>query len=476
LSSARDQDLEGLDVRIAPPGPPAQAFNLAVEEAVGDFVAFLEAGDELEAGILADVTLALVDHPDTDLLYTDSDELQPGGGYRRPCFKPGWSPDELMSHPYVGRLLVVRSDRFRQLAGFRQDFGDAFEYDFLLRLAERSDAIAHLPEIGYHRLGAAQQTSEEGDRRALQAAAQRRDGDAGVEPGLCPGTWRVRRSVATDLVSVIVPFHNGAEHLRRCITSLQERAGHDRWEAILVDNGSWDPETRAQLIRLRQDPRCRVLAYPGPFNWAAINNLAARSSNGTHLLFMNADVEGASAGWMTALLEHSQRPEIGAVGARLLYPDGRVQHAGVVVGLGGGVAWHVFCFCPVDRSGYLDQAKVIRNTSAVTGACMMVRREVFDAVGGFDEELPLAYNDIDFCLRLRQTGYRVVYTPFAELAHDESSTRGRVPPDGGAVATMKKRWGSWIGHDPYFNPNLDLSRPEAVLASPPGCPPGGGRR
>jgi GT2 family glycosyltransferase len=208
----------------------------------------------------------------------------------------------------------------------------------------------------------------------------------------------------------------------------------------------------------------QLLTYPGRFNWAAINNYAARHGNGDHFLFMNADVEGRGDGWMVAMLEHAQRPDVGAVGARLLYPSGHVQHAGVVMGLGGGVAWHVFCYGPEQSSGYFDQAKVIRNYSAVTGACMMVRYEVFSRLGGFAEDLAVAYNDIDFCLRLQVHGYRVVYTPYAELIHDESYARGRIPPDPYAVELMADRWGDRIRSDPYFNPNLDLQRPEAVVA------------
>src|SRR5581483_6183600 len=207
---------------------------------------------------------------------------------------------------------------------------------------------------------------------------------------------------------------------RRCLRSLEEKAGYGRWEAILVDNRSWDPGTRAILARSDGDPRVKILTYPAPFNWAAINNFAARESAGSHLLFMNADVEGRSEGWMAAMLEHAQRPEVGAVGARLLYPNGQVQHAGVVMGLGGGVAWHAFCYCPEASGGYFDQAKVIRNYIAVTGACMMVRYDIFERLGGFGEDLPVAYNDVDFCLRLHDHGYRVVYTPYAELIHDES--------------------------------------------------------
>ena len=467
VASARDQDLPGTDVVEAIGGPllPGDGWNSATARATGDFLAFVEAGDELEPGVLADITLALAGDAKIDLLYTDSDSVDEHGDRHRPFFKPDWCPDQLLSHMYIGRPVVVRRSLFETVGGFRPDFGGSAEFDLVLRLAEQARRIVRLPVVGYHDRSRTGLAAGESAVRALEEALSRRGERAAVEPGLRPGTYRVRRPVRGEpLVSVIIPFHNGAEHLRRCVRSLQDTSGHDRWEAILVDNRSWDPNTRALMSRLEQDQRVRLLSYPGRFNWAAINNFAAGQTSGSHLLFMNADVEGRSEGWMTAMLEHSQRPDVGAVGARLLYPDGQVQHAGVVMGLGGGVAWHAFCFCPESSPGYFDQAKVIRNYSAVTGACMMVRYEVFQRLGGFDEDLAVAYNDIDFCLRLDKHGYRVVYTPFAELIHDESYSRGRTPPDRQSVDTMTARWGDRIRRDPYYNPNLDLHRPEGALA------------
>lgn len=469
LASAADQDLDTIEVRVGAEAEVtglAAAWNAAASGATGDFLAFLEVGDELEPGILADIALTLADDPEIDLLYTDSDSLDEDGQRRRPFFKPAWAPDQLLSHMYLGRLLVVRTTLFREVGGFRPEFEGSHEYDFALRATERARRIVRLPLVGYHQRPAGDSGSESLAMGALEDTLHRRREVGSVEPGLCPGTYRVRRPVRGEpLVSVIVPFHNDAEHLRRCVRSLQETSGYEHWEALLVDNRSWDPGTRALLTRLERDRRIQMLSYPGRFNWAAINNHAVRSSRGAHLLFMNADVEGQSEGWMTAMLEHSQRPEIGAVGARLLYPNGQVQHAGVVMGLGGGVAWHAFCYCPGSSSGYFDQAKVIRNYSAVTGACMMVRYDVFKQVGGFSEDLPVAYNDVDFCLRLDALGLRVVYTPFAELIHDESHTRGRIPPDRHAVEAMTARWGEQIRQDPFYNPNLDLHLPEAAVAS-----------
>lgn len=467
VMSIQDQDGASVEILTAGPSDAAVvAVNRVAATAAGDYLAVVEGGDELERGVLADIALALADDPAVDVLYTDSDSVDAAGRRHRPFFKPGWAPDQLLSHMYVGRLLVVRASLFRDLGGYRPEHEGSHEYDLILRATDRPVRVVRLPIVGYHTWEPDDGSGKRDAADVLEETLQRRGERGVVEPGLYPGTYRVRRAIRGEpLVSVIVPFHNGAEHLRRCVRSLQGKAGYDRWEALLVDNRSWDPGIRAALARFERDPRIRVLSYPGRFNWAAINNYAARQSNGAHLLFMNADVEGRSEGWLEAMLEHAQRPEVGAVGARLLYPNGQVQHAGVVMGLGGGVAWHAFCYCPEGSGGYFGQSKVIRNYSAVTGACMMVRYDVFQTLDGFAEDLPVAYNDVDFCLRLHDREYRVVYTPYAELIHDESYSRGRMAPDAYAVETMTARWRARMQDDPFYNPNLDLHRPEGALAT-----------
>jgi GT2 family glycosyltransferase len=263
-------------------------------------------------------------------------------------------------------------------------------------------------------------------------------------------------------VSVIIPFRDQADLLRRCVDSLVHTAGEVRWEALLVDNRSWEPETRAVTRHLASHPRCRLLSYPREFNWAAINNWAVRQCGGEILLFLNNDIEATREGWMEAMLEHAARSEVGAVGARLLYPTGHVQHAGVIVGP-GGVAGHACRFCPADHPGYFGITKVIRNYSAVTGACMMVRRSVYEEVSGFDEELAVAYNDIDFCLKIRQLGYRIVYTPFAELIHYESVSRG-ISTDRPEARRMALRWAEVVRNDPFYHPHLSRWREDFALA------------
>ena len=456
-------------------GGIAAATNSAAALATGDFLAFLDQDDELERGILTDVGLTLGEDPHVDVLYTDQDKLEPDGTRSEPFFKADWSPDQLLSHMYVGHLLVVRRSLFEAVGGFRSEFDGSQDYDLALRATELAGKVAHVPVIGYHWRKIPGSTAEHycakpradvAARAALTDALGRRGEAGSVESGFHEGTFRVRREIVGEpLVSVVIPFHDGGDLVRRCVTALQERSGYERWEALLVDNLSWEPETRAVLNRLTQDERCRVVSYPQPFNWARLNNFAARHAAGEHLLFINADVEGRSDGWLRAMLEHSQRPDVGPVGARLLYPDGSVQHAGVVLGLGGGVAWHAFCFCPPEWPGYFGQAKLVRNYSAVTGACLLVKRDLFERFRGFDERLVVAFNDVDFCLRLGSAGYRTVYTPFAELTHEESAARGRAAREPLETLLMLERWESLLREDPYFNPNLDRRRTECALST-----------
>jgi GT2 family glycosyltransferase len=473
-------DLVAVDPRIRVTGLPenrgiSEATNAAASLSTGAFVAFLDQDDELEEGVLGDVAEAVIEQPEADVLYTDQDKLDETGTRTEPYFKPGWSPDLLLSNMYLGHLLVVRRSLFERLGGLRSEFDGSQDYDLALRVTAAARRVVHVPVVGYHWRRTVGSTAldytskpqaDQAARRALAEAMERRGERAVVESGQVLSTFRVRRLLPEPppLVSVVIPFHDGARLLRRTIDALQHTAGHERWEAILVDNRSWEPQTRALVKRVTADERVRVLPYDAEFNWSAINNWAAERSRGDVLLFMNSDVEGGSDGWMAAMLEHALRKEVGAVGARLLYPDGRIQHAGVVLGLGGGVAWHAFCFCPPGNNGYFGHTRLIRNYMAVTGACLMVSRERFDEVGRFDESLPVAYNDIDFCVRLHQRGYLNVFTPFAELVHYEGATRGRSAIETDDEREMFRRYEPLIRSDPYFNPNLNPRRSEFQLA------------
>ena len=467
------KEYAGLDARIrvetlAESQGIVGATRRAMEMAAGDFVAFLDHDDELAPEALLAVAAELADAPHVDLVYSDEDKLDEAGRRTEPFFKPDWSPDLLLSMNYLNHLTVIRRTLLDAVGGLRPGFDGSQDYDLLLRVTERTDRIAHLPRVLYHwRKVPGSEAAERGvkdyawtsARKALEEAVQRRGTGARVESSV-PGLYHVRYPVRGEpLVSIIMPTRDKASLLRTCVSSIEQQTTWRRWELLVVDNGSTEPDAVAYLAELAT--RHRVLRDDRPFNWSAINNRAAREARGEHLLFVNNDVEVVAPGWIEAMLEHSQRPEVGAVGARLLYPDGRVQHAGVVLGL-GAVAGHAFKHRPGDDHGYFALGHVVRNVSAVTGACLMSRREAFEKVGAFDEQLTVAFNDIDYCLKLRRAGLLVVYTPLATLYHHESATRGDLhPPEDEAL--MKARWNDEILADPYYNPHLTRTREDFSL-------------
>jgi len=425
-----------------------------IDAARGEVLALVEAGALLEPNALFQLAQAFASDAELDVAYTDEDRIDPDGLRRDPVFKPAWSPTLLLSTNYLGRLCAVR----RELAGggFTPGCEGAEEYDLVLRVVERARRVEHVPEVLYHAPPSGRRPAAEGGRLALAAALARR-GVEGLAASLGPDRYRVRYARAgAPLVSIAIPTRDRAALLRACLSSILEASTYRNFEILIADNGSSDRETLDTLRSL--PPPHRVLPCPGEFNWSAINNLAAREARGEHFLFLNNDVEVLTPDWIEALLEHSQQPAVGAVGARLLYPDGSIQHAGVVLGL-EGFAGHAFRGLPAGAPGYEFLASAVRECSAVTGACMMVPREAFRAAGGFDERLRVAFNDVDFCLRLRQRGYAVVYTPHAALRHLESATRtGRVPRS--EVLLVRKRWGALATRgDPYDMADLSPGPP-----------------
>jgi GT2 family glycosyltransferase len=447
------------------------ATNAAAALATGTFLTLLDQDDELTPDALALVAAAIDDHPTADVVYTDEDKLDEAGNRTEPYFKPDWSPELLLSNMYLGHLLTFRRSLFEEVGGFRSTHDGSQDYDLALRATEKARKVVHVPRVAYHWRKTAGSTaldyrnkpqSDLAARAALADALARRDVDGWVESGMHEGTFRIRRRLPDrPTVSIIVPYHDGAPLLSLCLRSIEETIGDDvAWDVLLVDNRSWEPETFALASQLRGNERYRFLEYDHSFNWSAMNNLAAAETSADYLLFMNSDIEARQSGWLEAMLEPALDPDVGAVGARLLYPDGRIQHAGVVLGLGAGVAWHPFCFLPGDQPGYFAQPRVMRNWSAVTGACMLVPRALFEETGGFDERLPTAFNDVDFCLRLGAAGRRIVYTPFAELVHHESASRGTSAMEVEESIEMLHRYEALIKHDPYFNANLDIHRQE----------------
>ncbi|MGO8872477.1 MAG: glycosyltransferase family 2 protein [Acidimicrobiales bacterium] len=444
-------------------GGISRATNKALEAATGEFIVLLDHDDALDPDALAEIASVVMADDDVDVVYSDEDKLDELDRVFMPHFKPDWDPDLLLSYPYLGHVTVIRHDLLRRIGGFRPEFDGSQDYDVMLRATELARSVAHIPKVLYHWRVVEGSAAGDSDakpwahlasRRAVEDAVRRRGIDAVVEQGPFPGAYHVRRRIlAHPTVSIIIPFRDQASLTVSCLESLEKAPGYDIGEVVLVDNGSVEPETRALRRTWEATPGLRVMDYPGAFNWAAINDAAARTCRSDMLLFLNNDIEATGDGWLGALVEQAQRPEVGAIGARLIFPNGTLQHAGVVIGL-GGVASHLFIGMPRDDIGYFSWDRVVRSYSAVTAACMLVRRNVFEEMGGFDERFAVGFNDVDFCLRLGEAGYRVLYTPHAELTHYESVSRGL----SGYYADYQeflRRWTSLLRReDPHYNPNL----------------------
>jgi GT2 family glycosyltransferase len=441
------------------------SLNASLVSVGGEFVGLLNQGDELAPDALFEVVKLLQEHRGADVIYSDEDEIGEKGNRTNPHFKPGWSPDLLLSTNYVSQLSLYRKDLLEGIGGFREGFDACRGYDLVLRATERTAEIHHVPKVLYHRrTGTDPLAPHDGDkslvrertRRALADALERRGYEGSVEEGFLPDRFRVRFGIKGEpRVSIIIPTRDNLSFLRRCVESVERLTTYRNYELLIVDNDSREP---AMLEYLDSLPH-RVIPFKEPFNYSRINNFAVSQAEGEYVLLLNDDTEIVSGGWLEAMLEHAQRPEVGAVGARLLYPDGRIQHAGVIVGVGSpwepGVAMHAHHFYRADSPGYAGTLTATTNYSAVTAACMLLRKSLFEEIGGLDEEnLPVQFNDVDLCLKMHERGYYIVYTPYAELYHHESVSRGLFSGSRTENLYMRERWGEVMDKDPYYNPNF----------------------
>lgn len=445
--------------------------NAAIAIASGEFIGFLDHDDLLASFALYEVASGLRSDPEIDMVYSDEDKVDERGRRFFPFFKPDFSPDYLCSSNYICHFLVVRKSLGDRVGWVRDGFEGAQDYDLILRVSEQARRIAHIPQVFYHWRTIQGSTAADSNAKPYAGASGakavnehlRRVGMPGTAESLSmPTSYRVKYELPDNpLVSILIPNHDHAADLRTAVRSILNKSTYTNYEILIVENNSIEPETFALYEELKeQDARIRVLDWQQPFNYAAVNNWAVRQARGEMLLFLNNDIEVITPAWIEELLMHAARPGVGSVGAKLYFPNNTIQHAGVVVGE-GEVAIHIYEGFSRDMTGHGMQLVLTRNVSANTSACMMVSRQAFDSVGGFDENYVLAYSDVDLCLKLLEVGCINVWTPFAELYHVGSGTRGyeRTPAQlarlGAETACLRQRWQTLLAQgDPCFNQNL----------------------
>jgi glycosyltransferase involved in cell wall biosynthesis len=463
-------------------GHISAASNSALSLAAGEYVALLDHDDELTPDALFEMAVLLNRQHDADMIYSDEDKIDAQGKRHSPFFKPDWSPDTFLSLMYTCHLGVYRTALVRRIGGFREGFEGSQDYDLVLRLTEHTEKICHIPRVLYHwrsipeSSAASFQTkgyAQDAGLRAVREALERRGEAAQVEPvaGLS-GRYRVRyRLQDNPLISIVIPTRDLSAILGTCLRSIFQKAACERFEVIIVDNDSREPETQAlfRLWRGREPSRFRVVPLPIPFNFPALINEGVRHARGDLVLLLNNDIEVISEEWLTEMAAQAMRSRVGAVGVKLLYPDDTVQHAGVVLGV-GGIAGHSHKYFANDRPGYFDRLRITANCAAVTAACLMVKKARFLEVGGFDVALPVAFNDVDFCIKLLKAGYYNLCLSDLKLYHHESQTRG--PEDTvekqlrfrGEIELMEARWGDLLKKDPFYSPHLTRDREDSSIS------------
>ena len=452
----------------------AENTNKAMTISEGEFIGLLDHDDLLAPNALYEVVKVLNENNLAEVVYTDEDKVTADlEEHFRPHFKPDFNLDLLRSNNYICHFFVASRDLIKRVGGFRPEFNGAQDYDLILRCTEQAKQIVHIPKILYHWRVHKASTADnpaskmyafDAGKRAIEEHLVRCRTKGTVQHTKDLGFYRVKYEVCGEpLVSIIIPNKDQSEALKKCLDSIREKTSYRNYEIIIVENNSEEPETFAFYKKIAGE-KIKIVTWEGEFNYSAINNFGVRHARGDYLLLLNNDVEIINGDWLTEMLSHCQRKEVGIVGAKLYYPDNTIQHAGIIIGI-GGVAGSVFVGLPRAFSGYLHKASIQLDLSAVTAACMLVKRSVFEQVGGLEEKLKVAFNDVDFCLRVREKGYLVVYDPYAELYHYESKTRGaedtkeKIRRFQTEIEYMRSHWiGLLKKGDPYYNCNLSLTK------------------
>ncbi len=450
-------------------------LNSALTLATGEFICVPSNHDLLTPDALFQVVKLLNQHPEADFIYSDEDNINDQGTLDNPHFKPDWCPDSFLSRMYTGNLAVYRHSLLKQIGGFRLGYEGSQDYDLVLRLTEKTQHIFHIPKILYHSRNTLKLASENNQTaiKALQDALFRRGEKGTIIPhNTVKGFYTVRYEITDyQLVSIIIPTRNLGNVLNRCLQSIFTKTTYPNYEVIVIDNGSDETET-IEVFNYWQKLEPKRFSFHRldvPFNYSQLNNYGVSISQGDYLLFLNNDTEVINSDWLNAMVEQAHRPIIGAVGATLLYPDDTIQHAGIILGI-GAVAGHGHRYFSAQDFGYFGQLISVNNYSAVSGACLMCRRDVFNQVSGFDDSLKVTFNDVDFCLKIREKGYQIICLPHVTLYHFESQSRGyentpekqeRFQQE---INITRTKWDTFIKNDPCYHPNLTRLREDYSLA------------
>ncbi len=456
-------------------GHISAASNTGLQHALGEFVVLLDQDDMLHHDALKCMAHYLTLYPNANVLYSDEDKIDAFGKRTEPHFKPSFNRDLLYSHNYISHLGVYRRSLLQQIGGFRIGYEGSQDYDLLLRCVDLSEPtqIIHVPYVLYHWRAISGSTAlAESEKSYAQQAGLKALRDhfattgARVSEGKLANTYQVTWPLpkCLPLVSIIIPTKNGQELVKQCIESIYTLTTYANYEILLVDNGSDDPQALDYFADLAQQGKVRLFEYQHAFNYSAINNFAVTKADGEFLVLMNNDIEILSPNWLDEMVSHLMRPSVGCVGAKLYYPNGTLQHAGVITGL-GGVAGHSHKHFPGDHPGYFKRLQLTQVLSAVTAACLGVRKSVFEQVGGLNEQdLTVAFNDVDFCLKVRDAGFNNIWSPYIEMVHHESISRGHEDtPEkqtrfAKEVQYMKTSWGESLLNDPHYSQWLTLDR------------------
>jgi glycosyltransferase involved in cell wall biosynthesis len=466
-------------------GHISAASNSALSLATGDYIGLFDHDDVLREHALYMIVNEINRYPKLGIIYTDEDLIDEYSVRYDPYFKPDWNPDLFCGHNLVTHFVVLRTDLIKDVGGFREGYEGAQDWDLVMQISEivQPDQIRHIPYILYHWRAASGSTALSIENKAYAKAAQRstlRSHFTRINQQVeithsADGFWKIKYLIAEPkpLVSIIIPTRNQLQLLQKCLVSIRNKTKYLNYEILIIDNLSDDPEILRYFSEIVKDEKISLQKYPHAFNYSAINNHAVNFAKGEVLIFLNNDIEVISPDWLDEMVGHSVRPNIGAVGVMLYYPNDTIQHAGVVLGM-KGIAGHIYYGSPRGMIGQRGRARLTQNFSAVTAACMAVEKSKFIEVNGFNEKsLPIAYNDIDLCLRLIKAGYRNIWTPHAELYHHESASRAsedtpeKITRVKSEAAYLVSQWAEITANDPVYNPNLSLTLPDFSLAFPP---------